>query len=202
MNGLGCALPLTPASILFQTDLFSCWEPAPLHPPGASLDFLTALAYFLAFCSLKSTTPLTQNLRSSPLVTDQPAHPGSPSPSLSKKPWENSSHMGLRAVRFPQSLYPTPGPPKVLANRDKRENASIPSRAWLGWDRLGWHDLIKCTAREPGTSSGNSGSRSGRLRCRGELPSRALSSSAVAPLPPPPGPGNPSLDLGTNPQPE
>lgn len=54
---LGCSLSLTPASILFQTDLFSCWEAAPLHPPGASLNFLTALGLFFNLQFLEKHHP-------------------------------------------------------------------------------------------------------------------------------------------------
>ena len=72
LKRLGCSLPLIPDSILSEIDLFSCWETVPPHPPGASLDFLTALGCFLTFSSLKSTTPLTQNVGASPVVTDHP----------------------------------------------------------------------------------------------------------------------------------
>lgn len=46
MKRLNCSLPLIPGCILSQSDLFSCWETAPLRPPGASLDFLIALGLF------------------------------------------------------------------------------------------------------------------------------------------------------------
>ena len=46
MKRLNCSLPLIPGCILSQSDLFSCWETAPLRPPGASLDFQIALGWF------------------------------------------------------------------------------------------------------------------------------------------------------------
>lgn len=81
---LGCSLSLTPASILSQTTCFPAGRmPHSTHlvPPWISW---RPRAYFLTFCSLKSATPLTQNVGSSTLVPNQPTLLGLPSSSPSK----------------------------------------------------------------------------------------------------------------------